>query len=691
MPGWQLLVKKFFPLVFALVMLAGGAWLVITGQWLNGSGTVFSGASAVSQTQAKALYRQSLASLQAKDYAQAAKGFKKLVDVYPGLHPIIALHQAEAYENLPDERSAQLALKAALDKNPPPMLAARLLYELASSDFRAKEYNQAKVRFTQLKQLASDNPQVKDLAIAADYFLGLMGVQQVEGLTREQGIAALSQYIRQSPTGRYASFAALALSKALPKPGIEQQTLIGTGLATNPEYAAEAVKRLTPLPRQSTWLPLAHALVQAAQPAQAVKTVIDGYKHAQTREQADTALALLTAHGKPLKPLLETLDKQNTRFGDLVLWELTDAGTSNNLALYRRIVQLYPKGDYAPESSWHLLWAKRHDATAFLDSATAHEQLFRVSRSYPRVLFWHAKMLEQLKHQNEATALYSQLAQQFTAHYYGYRAKARLAVLTQQGSDPAWQLNPNLKYPEHASGMATPDTLTQQPDFLSLQELVDIGAADDAHLLAEAAIPDTLKPDAKTWIDWHTGKTVRALKTLREHLEQTQLKGEAVSPDQLKMAYPLKYTETIARFTRETRVNPFLVTALMREESSFNPQAVSTSQAYGLMQLLVPTASEQVDPQDRPLQAQDLFNPLLNIKAGSRYVAWLFNYTPLGKDPRNVVAAYNAGPGQVSGWLDRIVTEPDAWVESLPAEETRDYIRRVFTSYWTYTLLYANG
>jgi soluble lytic murein transglycosylase-like protein len=693
-------VKSVFPIGFALIMLLGGAWLVVTGKWLDTSTQVFSGASGLSHTQAQAIYRESITALQAKNFATAVKGFKQLLPTYTMLQPIIALHLAEAYEGLPNERQAQLTLKDALDKNPEPLLEVKLLYALASSDFRAKEYKQAKERFTQLQQIVNRSATLQTSAnneqIAAHYFLGLMGLQQVEGLTQAEGIHHLSRYIVLSPEGRFVSFAALALRKALPKPTPTQQALIGVGLANNPEYAAEAVRVLTPLPRKDTWLALAKAQVQSQQPGLAVKTVLDSYCYAQTKPQAEAALALLIAHGKPLPNLLTTLTRSRTPMGDMALWELTDAGTSNNLTWYRQIVQQYPKGDYAPESSWRLLWAKQQDPTAFIEAAEAHEQLFKTSRSYPRVLFWHAKMLEQQHRPHEAISLYTQLSQQFKTNYYGYRAKARLLDISHQGNDLAWQLNRQAPFPETVVDMPMPSLLKEHPLAGAIDELADMGQTDDAKLLAEAAFDNsTLSADDLTvvnaWIDWRTGYTVKALRALRAQIDATQLAGESLNSELLAMAYPLKYADLINRFTRETKVDPYLVSALMREESSFNPAAVSLSNAYGLMQLLLPTANEQVDAQDRPLEAKQLFDPRLNIKAGTRYVAWLFNFSPLNNNPRNVVAAYNAGPGQVSTWLNTINTDPDAWVESLPAEETRDYIRRVFTSYWTYTSLYASN
>jgi soluble lytic murein transglycosylase len=692
------MLQKLLPLAFALVMLAGGGWLIVTGNVFNTSPLVFDAGQKLSRVNAQALYRDSLDALAKKDYATAVKGFNTLEKVYPALRSIVALHQAEAYEGLPDEMNAQFALKRAMDAEGGAQnkLYPQLLYELASSDFRAKELKQARERFTQLQQQYPNSPWGK----AADYYVGLMGMQQAEGLTVKEGTEALLRYLQHSPDGRYASFAAHRLLQANASLTPEQQGWVGAGLANNPEYAAEAIQLLTPLPRQNTWFALGKALVASHQTVRGVSVLADGFKYATQKPQAEAALAMIVANSKPVKPTLQTLLKQspggqNPPMGDLVLWELADAGSSTDANLYRQILQHYPKGDYAAESSWRLLWAKRHDANAFIESASAHERLFPQARSYPKVVFWHAKMLEQQNQKTEAATLYSRLSKQFTAQYYGYRAKARLADLAQPGQDAGWSLTGPISYPQQGAPTgATPAVLQPLPEGVktALNELAEIGAYEDAKLLITHWLPTEAEQEqAMPWLAWQGGQTGTALKAFRAQVEATQLAGKPVEPDLLQLAYPLKYTQAIGQYTQQSKVDPYLVTALIREESSFNPRAISPSAAYGLMQLLLPTASEQVDPQDKPLSTTQLFDPTLNIKAGTRYVAWLMNYQPLQQAPQNVVAAYNAGPGQVSGWLKTPTTDQDLWVETLPADETRDYIRRVFTSYWTYIQLYGNA
>jgi soluble lytic murein transglycosylase-like protein len=114
--------------------------------------------------------------------------------------------------------------------------------------------------------------------------------------------------------------------------------------------------------------------------------------------------------------------------------------------------------------------------------------------------------------------------------------------------------------------------------------------------------------------------------------------------------------EVAARYS----LNPDLVAAIVRVESSFNPRARSRKGACGLMQLLPETARRF------GLRRKDLFDPAKNLEAGARYLRWLANR--FGHDPVRVLAAYNAGEGAV----ERYGGVP-------PFKETRKYVDRIFS------------
>lgn len=125
-----------------------------------------------------------------------------------------------------------------------------------------------------------------------------------------------------------------------------------------------------------------------------------------------------------------------------------------------------------------------------------------------------------------------------------------------------------------------------------------------------------------------------------------------------------------------------LVFALVRQESSFNPGARSGAGAVGLMQLMPATAAAMGGRGAR----DRLHDPEHNLGLGQRYVAKLLSDDPVNGNLLLMAAAYNAGPGNLSRWLAGIRhnDDPLLLVESLPSRETRAFVQRVMTSYWTY-------
>ncbi|EST54719.1 lytic transglycosylase [Brevibacillus panacihumi W25] len=144
-----------------------------------------------------------------------------------------------------------------------------------------------------------------------------------------------------------------------------------------------------------------------------------------------------------------------------------------------------------------------------------------------------------------------------------------------------------------------------------------------------------------------------------------------------KWMYPIKYREEIMNASRQYQVDPHLILAVIRSESSFQADRVSKKGAIGLMQIMPDTAEWIVQQGGFKPASQDyLYDPVMNIKIGTWYLQFLGNRYE--GDIAKVIAAYNAGPGKVNGWLN-----DGQWngrresLEDIPYPETRMYVQRV--------------
>jgi len=139
-------------------------------------------------------------------------------------------------------------------------------------------------------------------------------------------------------------------------------------------------------------------------------------------------------------------------------------------------------------------------------------------------------------------------------------------------------------------------------------------------------------------------------------------------------------------------IDPALIYAVMRQESAFNPKALSRAGARGLMQLMPGTAQLMDNGKSFRGRLNDLYDPPLNIALGQKYLKHLLDNGDVGGDLIRLAAAYNGGPGNLAKWKrkqdmrgDEAADDALLFIESVPAPETRHYITRVLYNYWMYS------
>ena len=185
----------------------------------------------------------------------------------------------------------------------------------------------------------------------------------------------------------------------------------------------------------------------------------------------------------------------------------------------------------------------------------------------------------------------------------------------------------------------------------------------------------------------HAGAETKLSRVIRQHFEDFEgllPKGEGRLI--WEATYPQAFSPLIERVAGNEGIPPSFVRAVAREESSFNPDAVSWAKAYGLVQLIMPTARRFAGEVGVRATPRTLTKPEVNLKIGARYMAWLWNR--LGENPALVPSAYNAGEGAVRRWLGEDASRPlDVFIEEIPYDETRRYTRRVLQTYGVYQWL----
>ncbi len=158
--------------------------------------------------------------------------------------------------------------------------------------------------------------------------------------------------------------------------------------------------------------------------------------------------------------------------------------------------------------------------------------------------------------------------------------------------------------------------------------------------------------------------------------------------DIARKIYPFPYREPITHHAAANNIDPYLLAAIIKVESNFEPTATSPAGALGLLQIMPDTGSwiaEKIGKAD--FTPDQLYNPEISIRMGAWYLADLKK--EFAGDQALILAAYNAGRGNVKQWLEnQHWTGETKTIDQIPFPETRHYIRKVMWNYRVYKFLY---
>jgi len=164
--------------------------------------------------------------------------------------------------------------------------------------------------------------------------------------------------------------------------------------------------------------------------------------------------------------------------------------------------------------------------------------------------------------------------------------------------------------------------------------------------------------------------------------------NDKLSRDKLKIVLPLKYRESIWRYSAKNSVSPWFITSIIRQESAFNPLSVSGANAYGLMQIIPQTGMALAAKLGfKDFSRRILFNPEKNIMMGTRYISDLSK--KYGGNFIIAAAHYNAGPVVKKWWKNRLSNDVEEFIENVPYKETRNYIKLIVRNFFSYKLIYT--
>lgn len=351
----------------------------------------------------------------------------------------------------------------------------------------------------------------------------------------------------------------------------------------------------------------------------------------------------------------------------------------------------YPDGDMKAEALFRVALAQwvsgdLEGPRALLDRIVALTPTDHHWATAGRAAYFRARLADLAGDHEGATQRYQKIIETVPLSFYMLQAAAELRLKDAPLADAA------LRAAEKQAAAAARDTLGAPSDgFRRGTHLLAVDEVDFAKreffaagLTGDAATPAALTAVAQAYNAagrWSLGHSFFRSR-VQDYLDHYP-SGAFRAP--WEAAYPRAFGVEVEREATRYAVPRALVWAIMREESSFVPEAKSPTNALGLMQLMGETARNTAAGTDLAVDEASLKKPAISVALGTKLLSKLrATYT----HPALPIAAYNAGPGAVGRWLGTLPQDFDLWVESIPYEETRGYVKRVLASCLAYAVLY---
>ena len=341
------------------------------------------------------------------------------------------------------------------------------------------------------------------------------------------------------------------------------------------------------------------------------------------------------------------------------------------------------------DALWRLGWL-HYQQGAWEDAVEAFHELATTAsgRNWQnRAHYWAARALERMGQTDEAQTWYKQVSAEWPMTYYGQLSALRLRRPLHVGRDQREnEANRAMDVPA-SSAFQTHTHFQKAMELLMLDFRRE--AAEELLVVKEhyGDQPQTLYALARHLLEVgdYASAILIAKRNFREPMERHRV---SLDSPLWRMAYPTVYVPKIRRYA-DPHVDPFLVAGIIREESLYNPKALSPVGAMGLMQLMPETATRVARRLGLgSVNREDLLKGDVNVRLGVAYVGELLR--DYKGNLIRAVAAYNAGPDAVNRWIARFGDrDPDEFVELISYRETRRYVKRVITSYRIYHTLHS--
>lgn len=350
-------------------------------------------------------------------------------------------------------------------------------------------------------------------------------------------------------------------------------------------------------------------------------------------------------------------------------------------AVFREIVAKYPTGRFAERAAWKAGWwayrqGRFQDAVTFFDGGAAQ---FPRSDYRPSWLYWSGRASLQAGNVETGVARLRLTATDYHNSYYGRLAVKHLASHRGAAITPLLQRQPVPASVPTAQRIALLLATGLNQEAMSELLYAQRVWGDSPQLQATIALTHRRLGNVRAGIN--------AMK--RAYPQYLAAGGETLPKDILQVIFPLDFWPLLQKYAAQRRLDPYVVAALVAQESNFDPFVVSHANAWGLMQVLPSTGRSLARKLGvRPFSTKRLTEAEINVRLGTQFFA--DSIRKFG-GVHFALAAYNAGDSRVAAWQrERPGMPQDEFIDDIPFPETQNYVKRILGTAEDYRYLYGS-
>lgn len=624
---------------------------------------------------ANEIYEQALEDFKEENYSNAYFQFSK-VSYLSDLKPYAIYHRAECAKALNDYKSEQKQYYLLFNIYPKNELALRAKYLWATDNISTNP----KIAQKYLEEIITKYPN-SDYSLGAKYHLATLLNQKHNAsllstsLDKGEITNYLREYLTNAPSGRWALKAAELWQNITPDITDEDKLILAeTYCLYNLANKAEAI--LVGSDFNKTWAKQARIALMFKENGRAKSIVESGLKQKNSavaeQEKNDIILKVLQVQknkSTTLDAFLKAAESKNDIFLKVQKCKYTTNDNAQNIC-YSNIIKNNDIKSFSEKILSDLFIASISNGqySTAKKLGLHYIENYKDGENTDQITYWLGCISKNEKKTNEANDYFKQVIINYPDSYYAFRSYLKLNDI--KNSIITTIIEPqNTLFPYYGKTNAT---------IIKLVEM------DDLEILSQIYENDKF---VQSWILYEKGEKSKAMCIARDAMIKLKQKPEK-SDLRWRLVYPTFMYDEIKQYAQDAGNNAVLMLALTREESYFNENAHSYVGAVGLMQLMPKTAKEINRIKGLGMQSlEELHNANTNLKLGNHYYNFLL--TNLGGNNILSTAAYNGGIGSISKWKKGLeYRDIDEFIEKIPYTETRNYVKKVFRTYWNYARLY---